>query len=150
MLSIVCRGLALNAEENHRYDEASEFRLWSMRAGQHKKLRKGTPILHWLYYLASGYGEQVGRAALVLTGIWVFFGMMFVITGHIKIAEPVRLKENAKTLIAALTYSLQVMTLQRPDKPQGVLTPFLASVEAIVGPVQAALLALAIRRRFMR
>lgn len=150
MISIACRCLATNAEENHRYDDASEFRLWAMRAGQFKSKPMGAQILHWVYYLASGYGEQVGRATLVLALIWLFFAMMFVITGHIKIAEPARLKEYAKTLVAALTYSLQVMTLQRPDKPQGVLTPFLASVEAIVGPVQAALLALAIRRRFMR
>jgi uncharacterized protein YjbI with pentapeptide repeats len=30
LLSIACRQLAINAEENHRYDQGSDFRFWSM------------------------------------------------------------------------------------------------------------------------
>jgi hypothetical protein len=146
MLSIACRRLAINAEDNHRYDEASEFRLWSMRAGHNR----GSNKLHWLYYLASGYSEQVGRATVVLLGIWVVFAVAYLATGHIDIPEAHRLQDYAKAIIAAFTYSLQVMTLQRPDKPVGVLTPLLVGFETILGPVQAALLALAIRRKFMR
>jgi hypothetical protein len=51
----------------------------------------------------------------------------------------------------ALTYSLAVMSLQKPDpKPLTGTAQALVLLETILGPVQAALLALAIRRKFMR
>ena len=51
----------------------------------------------------------------------------------------------------ALTYSLEVMSLQKPDpKPLTGGAHALVLLETILGPVQAALLALAIRRKFMR
>jgi hypothetical protein len=50
-----------------------------------------------------------------------------------------------------LTYSLAVMSLQRPEpKPMTAAAHALVTIESILGPVQAALLALAIRRKFMR
>ena len=51
----------------------------------------------------------------------------------------------------ALTYSLGVMTLQKPEpRPATDAAQALVMLETILGPVQAALLALAIRRKFMR
>ena len=51
----------------------------------------------------------------------------------------------------ALTYSLGVMTLQKPEpRPATNAAQSLVMIETILGPVQAALLALAIRRKFMR
>ena len=51
----------------------------------------------------------------------------------------------------ALTYSLGVMTLQKPEpRPATNAAQSLVMLETILGPVQAALLALAIRRKFMR
>jgi hypothetical protein len=55
-----------------------------------------------------------------------------------------------QNLLRACNYSLQIITLQKPDRPSGLLTPALVTLETILGPVQAALLALAIRRKFMR
>jgi hypothetical protein len=51
----------------------------------------------------------------------------------------------------ALTYSAAVMTFQRPEpKPATTAAQTIVLFETILGPVQAALLALAIRRKFMR
>jgi hypothetical protein len=51
----------------------------------------------------------------------------------------------------ALTYSLAVMSLQKPEpKPLTGTAQTLVLLETILGPVQAAFLALAIRRKFMR
>lgn len=51
----------------------------------------------------------------------------------------------------ALTYSLAVISLQKPEpKPLTGTAQTLVLLETILGPVQAALLALAIRRKFMR
>ena len=51
----------------------------------------------------------------------------------------------------AFTYSAAVMTLQRPEpRPATTAAQRVVLLETILGPVQAALLALAIRRKFMR
>jgi hypothetical protein len=51
----------------------------------------------------------------------------------------------------AFIYSLAVMSLQKPEpKPLTGTAQTLVLLETILGPVQAALLALAIRRKFMR
>jgi len=47
-------------------------------------------------------------------------------------------------------YSFKVSILQKPEpKPEGLLGSALVSLETVLGPAQAALLALALRRRFM-
>lgn len=51
----------------------------------------------------------------------------------------------------ALLYSAGVMALQKPEAaPANNRAKLLVLMETIFGPVQAALLALAIRRKFMR
>ena len=51
----------------------------------------------------------------------------------------------------ALAYSAGVMTLQKPEpRPATIAGQTLVLLETVLGPVQAALLALAIRRKFMR
>jgi hypothetical protein len=51
----------------------------------------------------------------------------------------------------ALTYSAGVMTFQKPEpRPATTAAQTVVLLETILGPVQAALLALAIRRKFMR
>jgi len=51
----------------------------------------------------------------------------------------------------ALIYSAGVMTLQKPEpKPATTTAQAVVLLETVLGPVQAALLALAIRRKFMR
>jgi hypothetical protein len=148
LLAIACRNLAVNAEENHRYEEASRFRYMAMEA-RLKSWRGFAPWrLSWWYWLASGYGERVLRAFLVLVALWVLFAVLYMTTGGWEAKAGVKPPTNFAT---ALTYSAGVMTLQKPE-PRAI-TPAaqtLVLLETILGPLQAALLALAIRRKFMR
>ncbi len=163
LLAIACRNLAVNAEENHRYEEASRFRYMAMERYPRKRWRgPGFWRLSWWYWLASGYGERVTRAFLVLLGIWFLSALLY---NHVGFArwEPKLASEadvvSAKRddvgaplkFIRALTYSAGVMTLQKPEpRPATTVAQTVVLLETILGPVQAALLALAIRRKFMR
>jgi hypothetical protein len=118
--------------------------------------------LNWWYWLASGYGERVLRAFLVLISIMVISAGAFTRTGFAR-WEP-KLSSEAEATNAkrdqvgsslpfkrALTYSLAVITLQKPEpRPCTTLAQMIVLLETVIGPVQAALLALAIRRKFMR
>ena len=66
------------------------------------------------------------------------------LTNTDEIGAPLRFKRS-------LSYSLAVMSLQKPEpKPLTNTAHALVTLESILGPLQAALLALAIRRKFMR
>lgn len=151
LLAITYRQLALNAEENHRYSEASKFRYLAMDAarverGNHRrwnrrwwrqqntlrsKLRnlrliwRGLSIwdLNWWYWVASGYGERLGRAVLGLVTIWFFFSIVFTFVGFVRWEPKTTTETEAKfatidayggplPLRKALTYSAAVITLQ--------------------------------------
>lgn len=163
LLAIACRNLAVNAEECHRYEEASRFRYMAMEA---RRLERwgGFALwtLAWWYWLASGYGERVWRAFVMLLGVWALFALLYTRAGFVRWeprvsnereAAEARRDEVGQPLRGrrALTYSLGVMTLQKPEpRPATDGTQALVTLETILGPVQAALLALAIRRKFMR
>jgi hypothetical protein len=163
LLSITCRQLAVNAEDNHLYDQASDFRFWSMellrKEGWKARGRLSIAILHSLYRHLSGYGEEVGRAICVLLGIWLLFALFYTQVGFVR--QPSTPSDAAiyardqfgipQKPIKAVAYSLAVMTLQRPDpRPLTATAWFAVLAETIFGPIQAALFALAVRRRFMR
>ncbi len=160
LLSITYRNLAINAEENHRYGEAQRFRYASMNIRRMERFHGLTFwTLDWWYWAASGYGEKAGRAFAILVGIWLLFSIAF---HHIDFVSAKPLDRSKTDTVAirsterldmrqALNYSLSVLTLQRPDpKPTTSPAQELVTLEMILGPVQAALLALAIRRKFMR
>src|SRR6266511_606637 len=210
LLAIACRQLAANAEENHRYKQAADFRYASMDAErlewlQDPKKRK-FQFLHWLYWIASGYGERVGLAFGVLAVLWLLFAFSYtkvgfehktnnpsndqqsiapqedvapkpvtITTQTLVISEtilsPLQFEHktdkpigNQSAIVAqqdvegktlpfnkVFTYSMGVMSLQKPDtKPVTTWAQTLVIFETILCPLQAALLALAIRRRFMR
>jgi uncharacterized protein YjbI with pentapeptide repeats len=166
LLAIACRQLAVNAEENHRYRQASNFRYAAMDTGrlewqQDRKIKK-FQFLHWLYWIASGYGERVRRAFWILVAMWLLFALSYTKVGfeHKTIKSgndqiPITAQEDTvgKPLPfkKVFTYSLGVMSLQKPEpKPVSIAAQTLVIFETILCPLQAALLALAIRRRFMR
>jgi len=163
MLAICCRNLAVNAEENHRYEEASRFRYLAMDS-QRLELWRGFDFrrLSWWYWLASGYGERVLRALMVLVGILLVSAALYTQVGFARWEPRVSTEKEALTanrdevgkpltLARALTYSAAVMTFQRPDpRPATAPAQTIVVLETILGPLQAALLALAIRRKFMR
>lgn len=210
LLAIACRNLAVNAEENHRYEEASKFRYmamdarrlqwieklrgrgllrvlfwalkkmslrllrslkrdWGLSGRTKKRVRRFSKVywrsvdfLHWLYWVASGYGERTVKAFIGLSCIWLLAAALYTQVGFVH-SEP-RVTSGRETAEArsdevgeplkwlrALTYSLGVMTLQKPEpRPATNAAQALVMLETILGPVQAALLALAIRRKFMR
>ena len=163
LLAIACQRLAANCEDNSRYRKASHFRRMAQDAERLETWR-GFDFrkLNWWYWLASGYGERPFQALLVLVGILVLFGLLYTQVGFAQ-WEP-RLASEADVATAkkdevgaplpfrrALTYSAAVLTFQRPEpKPATTTAQTIVLLETILGPVQAALLALAIRRKFMR
>ena len=163
MLSIAQRGLAVNAEENHRYEEASKFRYVAMDTRRLETWRGLAPWrLSWWYWLASGYGESALRAFLILLAIWFVASLLYTGFGFARWEPRLASESDAVTVTRddigaplkfkrALTYSLAVMALQKPEpKPATTAAQTVVLLETILGPVQAALLALAIRRKFMR
>jgi uncharacterized protein YjbI with pentapeptide repeats len=163
LLAIACRHLAVNSEENHRYEEASKFRYMAMEARRLESWRGFAPWrLSWWYWLASGYGERVGQAFFVLLGILLLSALLY---NHVGFARwESKVASEGDVVVAkrddvgaplkfsrALTYSAGVMTFQKPEpRPATTAAQTVVLLETILGPVQAALLALAIRRKFMR
>jgi hypothetical protein len=165
-LATAYRQIAINAEENHRYGQASDFRYKAMDT-PHRGEDHGYALLtlDFWYWLASGYGENIRWAFGVLVVLWVFFALSYMCVDFAR-WEP-RISTETDYLDAtkskrdtegkplewdrALGYSFGVMTLQRPEpRPATIAAQGLVILETILGPVQAALLALAIRRKFMR
>lgn len=148
---LMYRQLATNAEENHRYAEASHFRFASLEARRLESFRGFVPWrLEWWYWLASCYGESVGRAFLVFMAVIFLFTFSYTQVGFdysaktLPAVRPLELKEAA-------VYSLNVSILQKPEpKPFSTSAKLLVWLETVLGPAQAAFLALAVRRRFMR
>jgi hypothetical protein len=149
LLEIACRQLAVNAEENNRYEEAAQFRYMAMETKRLEyKWRGRFWTINWWYRLSSGYGENWKRAILVLLGVILFFGLLY--------ASPLSTFDYGGTfhnmkLGEGLVHSLYVAAFQRPEPKAGdTLTKAFVILETIFAPLQAALLALAIRRKFMR
>lgn len=160
LLETSYRQLAVNHEENQRYRDASKFRYLAMELGR----RDMDPIweewydfafwrLDWWYWATSGYGERVIRASAILIGVWVMFGLFYTQVGF---TEPVAIRSEPDRVgeplrARALIYSFRVMSLQKPEpQPLTITAEALVGLEMIIGPAQATLLLLAIRRRFMR
>lgn len=162
-LAVAYRHLAVNAEENYQYDLASDFRHRALEA-QRRAERWGTAPwkLSWWYWLASGYGEKVAQAFLVLLVIWLLFAFVYFgaqCTNPSLLKEQICVEWDQKSgaqsprgdFSRALAYTLAVMTLQRPEpRPNSAAAQIAVSLCVIFGPLQGALLALAIRRKFMR
>jgi hypothetical protein len=167
LLAITYRQLAVNAEENHRYREASRFRYNAFEARRIEKFWGFVPWrLDWWYWLMSGYGESVGRAFIVFIALITLFAFGYTrvsfeqrskaieISGaQMQPASPALPTTKGKPLglVDAVNYSVDVIFLQKPEpKPLTQAAKWLVRLETLLGPAQAALLALAVRRRFMR
>jgi uncharacterized protein YjbI with pentapeptide repeats len=176
-LEIVCGQLAVNAEENSRYGEAARFRFIANKArsrGTWHNLIKNpseweswinlNPLL-WIYGFVSGYGERAWQAALVLVSICFIFAAIFYFgqrdgvwwrlstadTGTSTADQPAEQKPILRDFKEAVIYSAAVLTLQKPEPlPANKRAKTFVLLETVLGPIQAALLALAIRRKFMR
>jgi hypothetical protein len=171
LLEIAARQLAVNAEENNRYEEAAKFRYMAMETKRLEETKQlsFSRFLIWLYKWTSGYGENWTLAALVLIGVLVFYGYLYASplsafdygkdgkppsadTVAQNLCDKVRIIGDPQMNVCeGILHSLSVATFQRPEpKPNDVLTKLFIVLEVIFAPLQAALLALAIRRKFMR
>ncbi len=180
LLEISCGQLAVNAEQNNRYEEASRLRYMAMET---KRLDESitTRFVFWLYKWTSCYGESWSWALGILVCILLVFAFLFTtrlasfdygkerpvktfhgytdvfadnleiikttICGNVDDSAPFRPMNRCE----AVSHSLAVASFQRPEpKSEGFFTKLLTTLETIFAPLQAALLALAIRRKFMR
>jgi hypothetical protein len=118
--------------------------------------------LSWWYWFASGYGERIPRAFLILLVIWFGSALLYTRVGFprwdptlVNDSDIINTKRGVIVaplkLSRALTYSLGVLALQKPEpRPATNAAQLIVLLETIFGAVQAALFALAIRRKFMR
>lgn len=169
LLITAYRRLAANAEENNRYDEAMGFRYLAMET--HRRInwwRRFLPVtLHWWYWASSGYGERAWRAAAMLMLVWLVPFLFYVSTAAVYTRVETKRDEGvpgaAEYHIStddpamppgeAVLYSLNTMAFQKPEpkaSKTSSLTQWIVFIQTILGPLQATLLALAIRRKFMR
>jgi hypothetical protein len=97
-----------------------------------------------LYWALSGYGVKAARALLVLVGLWFVFTALYVLVT----SSPFSPSE----LWEAAPYSLSTLARLNPRPQSDHLDWFhtLVTIEGILGPLQIALLALAVRREVMR
>ena len=95
-----------------------------------------------LYWALSGYGVSATRAFLVLVGICAAFAALYMVFG------PAKLEDLGQALVYSLGAVARLNPEPRPIDPG--LFQFLVIVEGLLGPLQIALLALAIRRKVMR
>jgi len=133
--AIACRQLAENAEANNCYEEASRFRYWAMDLARQSKWKGWafwkTDWLHMLYWAVSGYGERILRALGVLAGVWLVFAFLYTRVGFMPL-PPKPPNDGESSMMAAivsvqqgtgqpiefsraLTYSLGVMSLHKPE-----------------------------------
>lgn len=166
LLAITCRQLAGNAEENHRYEEASKLRYWAMDVRRLEAWR-GFAFwkLSWWYWLASGYGERTIRALVVFVAILLVFASLYRLPAPIRCAAPEAANrtyciewattadnnEFFNSFSNSAVYTIETITLQKPEpRPKSSAARLAVTLCTILGPLQAALLALAVRRKFMR
>jgi hypothetical protein len=141
------------ANESKRFDYYKWYKFWS---------------LHYWYWLSSFYGESWQRALVVLFVILIGFALIYTQTNFqlcpnnqpfaMSITECKTAAENCKcqngglSLKEASAHSISTALFQNVEyrKPLTIWGEILTYLEKILAPLQAALLALAIRRKFMR
>jgi len=142
-----------------------------------RNIRKHLGLVTTLYWALSGYGVRASRALGVLVAVWAVFAILYMLLGptELRVFSPevwwlpsilagfpafvpseldlisVRSITEGMTHIGqAMIYSLSTLARLSPKpEPDPGLFQFLVTVEGILGPLQFALLALAIRRKVM-
>jgi len=158
ILTKACWQLADNHEEMKSFPKASLFR---QMANESKRLEDNNGwkfwSLHWWYWLSSFYGERPLRAGLVLVGILLLFVIAFMFSDFqvcpiVKTIPETTCQARTLNVWESTLQSLATATFQSIEyiKPYSKATMFLVILEKILAPLQGALFALAIRRKFMR
>ena len=157
LMAKVCRDLASNAEANHRYGEASRFRYASMEAKRHaiRENRSKSKVWRglaprkviWWYWLLSGYGERPPRALMLLLVTWLLFAAIYLVTGLPN--EPAADPSPGHALVAS--FGAMTWLIEGPQDLDTAMSisQFAVFLEGVLGPLQIALFALALRRKVM-
>ncbi len=142
-----------NAEENRDYPTANTFHYWSMEAQRKEGLTR-LGLIATLYWVLNGYGEKSLCALSVLLGMSALFAILYMMAGPRELRLPLDfgIWQFIGHTGRALVYSWAAMVRLNPDpRPDGPgLFQFLVTTEGILGPLQIALFALAVRRKVMR
>jgi hypothetical protein len=148
-LQRACRKLMNNAEENRDYPTANEFHYWSMELLRKEGWRE-LGLIGTLYWILSGYGERPRRAFLMLVGMGTLFAILYVmVAGSIEhVGQAFLYSLAAMVRLTGVPAMAPLTKLLQPSEPG--LFQLLVTAEGILGPLQIALLALAIRRKVMR
>jgi hypothetical protein len=148
-LQKACRQLMNNAEENRDYPTANEFHYWSMELLRKEGWRH-LGLVGTLYWILSGYGERPRRAFLMLVGMVTFFAILYMIeAGSIEhIGQGFLYSLAALVRLTGVPAMDSLTKILQPSEPG--LFQVLVTFEGILGPLQIGLLALAVRRKFMR
>lgn len=161
-LQVVYRRLAANAEDNAHYRHASRFRYTAFDIQRINRWYGRLPItLLWWYKWTSRYGENWGWATIVLLTILAASAFMYTKVGFYvcPMDRPVSQSSaaglceiRALDLDEAARHSLTTATFQTVEfrRPATSVGETVVLVEKILAPLQAALIALSIRRKFMR
>jgi uncharacterized protein YjbI with pentapeptide repeats len=175
LLAQACRRLSANAEENREYPLANEFHYWSMDATRKGDWsffedlpwrdllkRKSWPTIarHFglitsLYWALSGYGVRAARAFWILVSLWGVFAALYLLiveSSPFLVFSTADIWQGIDYARQAAVYSLSALVRLNPRPQSETLDWFqtLVTIEGILGPIQIALLALAIRRKVMR
>lgn len=143
-----------NAEENRDYPTANEFHYWSMEA-QRKEGWSRLGLIATLYWALSGYGERPRRALGVLAAIWFAFTMFYLLLANSApfwVFSATDLWQGLNYARQAAIYSLTALArlTPKPEPDELGWFQFLVTLEGLLGPLQIALLLLAVRRKVMR
>ena len=149
LIARLYRQLKKNYEEQRAYPEAGDFHYGEMemtlRMHQEKKERFSW-MLTGAYKFLSGYGEKPGLAF-----VWV--GVVLLTPALVYFVEKLVLAPGSgivSSIVESLTESLGYMTVRIAKQPASVWGKFFKFAQAILGPIQIALVALALRRKFRR
>lgn len=152
LLTKTCQQLADNYEENKGFELASLFRQIANESKRLDYFWWYQPLtLHWWYWLSSFYGESWKWALAVLIGIWFGFAVIYKQFDFNVCQQPQTCEARKLFIGESMKQSFGAMFLQKSEfrKPMETAETF-TLFENILAPLQAALLALAIRRKFMR
>jgi len=160
LLARLYRQLKKNYEEQRAYPEAGDFHYgememtlkqqrkeWSEESKWWPKCKKGFAwFLTRSYKFLSGYGEKAERAIVISLAI-LLACMLFYFLGDIYGNKPM---DPWSAFWDSLISSMGYMTFRLSQPPSAWWAMPVMAVQALFGPIQLALVALALRRRFRR
>lgn len=147
LLAHLYRQLKKNYEEARDYPTAGDFHYGEMEMTRRMHWARGE-FFNWFltkaYKVLSGYGENI-KKALIWTGVILLAPALIYYWFGATVDE-----SSTLGFIDSLVRSLGYMTFRISQTPNEIWAKALMIGQAILGPIQLALVALALRRKFRR